>query len=42
MVEFRSRRCYGGDGIPEGGYRGDVWGVAALVVIGVAFAIIFR
>jgi hypothetical protein len=19
MVEFRSRRCYGGDGIPEGG-----------------------
>ena len=40
MVEFRSRRCYGGDGILEGGYRGDLWGGAELVIIGVALIVL--
>jgi hypothetical protein len=40
MVEFRSRRCYGGDGILEGGYRGDLWGGAVLVIIGVALIVL--
>lgn len=40
MVVFRSRRGYGGDGILEGGYRGDVWRVAVLVIIGVALIVL--
>jgi hypothetical protein len=40
MVVFRSRRCYGGDVILEGGYRGDVHGVPVLVIIGVALIVL--
>jgi hypothetical protein len=36
VVVFRSRRGYGGDVILEGGYRGDLWGVAVLAIIGAA------
>ena len=35
MVVFRSRRCYGVTEFSKGGYRGDLWGVAVLVIIGV-------